>query len=767
MADQSLIVNIGANISGLTSSMAQASQSVARFSQQTQQTFAELGKIGAGMAGIGLAIGAGLGVAVSKASDFDTAVRKAASIAGASASEFDAMKAAALELGAASSKSSSEIANAYTELAAKGYNANQVIAAMPGIVKAAEASGEDLAMVADTVTSAINAFGMAAGDANKVADVMAMTANKSAAGVMDLQYAFKYAAAPAAQLGISMEELAAATGLMVDAGLAGEQAGTTLRASLLRLVKPPKMARDALADLGVSATNQDGTFKNLNEIIGELQKGLEGMTDAQKAASLGAIFGTESVSGMMTLVAKGPEVLNEFSKALENSGGMAAKTAEQMKAGIGGALERLSGSIESFVIAIGDQLLPYVVKMAEYLSSVMAKFNGLSDSTKKFIAVGAALTAGLLLIIGPLLMLIGFIPQIVLGFKAVASAGSWLMGVITGISSTVLIVVGVIAAIGIALVLAYNHISWFRDAVDAAWAWIKVAFSVALEFIIGIVKSVMSAVASFIGDRLSDITKWWSENGSAIIELAKFAFSFLKSYIQAAMGYISMIFQTIFPIIVGVVKIAWAVIQAVFSTAVNFVLGLIGFFAKVFTGDFSGALESAKNTASRIWQNIVSIFKSIDLAEIGRNIIQGLINGLKSMGSAVSKAVSGIAGAIPAKIKSFLGIHSPSRVLMELGEFSGEGFAKGIQSMIGEVKGATADMASAALPSLAYDAPRVAGQAYARPLAATTSQSSTVNLTLNYSGSGSEQDARGMLDMIERGLSDRLNLKARFNGLRA
>jgi phage-related protein len=561
----------------------------------------------------------------------------------------------------------------------------------------------------------------------------------------------------------------------MNAGIKGETAGTTLRMAMLRLVKPPKQAQKALDNLGIAVTDQNGKFKSLQTLIGELQVGMEGMTEAQKMASIGAIFGAEAMSGMMTLIGNGPAALGEFTKALEESGGMAAKTAEQMKAGIGGALERLKGSIESLVISIGDQLVPYVVKVADFLGKVVNHFNGLSDATKKFIVIGAALSAIFALILGPLLILIGFIPFIVSGFGAIATMAGITSAALLSIIGTVLGVIAALVAIGVGLVIAYKKVEWFRDMVDAAWAWIKNAWNTALEFIVGIVKSVMSVIASFIGDRLSDIKKWWSENGKAIMDLAKFAFSFLKSYIQTAMGVISMVFQTVFPIIVGVVKIAWAVIQAVFSTAINFVLGLIGFFAKIFTGDFKGAMESAKNTAQRIWNNIVSIFKSINLADIGRNIVQGLVNGIKSMASAVGKAVSSIASAIPSKIKSFLGIHSPSRVLMELGEFTGEGFAKGIESMVRKVQGVTADMANAALPetstlSLAYETPSMGALAVKSAGSFEISQQSSENSRPIYITNVYELDGYEVARVTEQHLdtmqSDKFTIRSRMGGMK-
>lgn len=392
MADHSINVRIGATITDLTRSLSEAQSRISSFGQEISG-FSRSMALGFGAAATGMA--AGLSATVAKSAEFDTAMRKAGAIAGATGSDFQKMRDSALELGASTTQTSSQVAEAMTELAAKGFDANQVIAAMPGIIAAAEASGEDLALTSDTITSALNAFNLKASESGRIADVLAMTANKSAAGMTSLQYAFKYAAGPAAQLGISLEELSAATGIMVDAGLAGEQAGTTLRSALLRLVDPPKRAANTLEDLGVTTVDQKGNFRSLKDIIGQLQKGMAGMTDAQKSAALASIFGTEAVTGMMAVVSKGPDALGEFTKELENSSGAAAKTAKQMKEGIGGSLEHLSGAFESFATTIGDQLAPYVSAAADKIANLTERFNKLSDGTKKFIAVTAAVVTGL------------------------------------------------------------------------------------------------------------------------------------------------------------------------------------------------------------------------------------------------------------------------------------------------------------------------------------------------------------------------------------
>ena len=167
-------------------------------------------------------------------------------------------------------------------LAASGFEVNDIISAMPGIIAASEAAQEDMAMTSETVAAALNAFGLEAKESSHIADVLSQSANQSAAGILDMQYSFKYAAPVAKMLGISLEELSAATGIMADSGIKGEQAGTSLRAALLRLADPPKSASKALSALGISITDSNGKMKPFHDIIGQVGNATKDMGNAQK-----------------------------------------------------------------------------------------------------------------------------------------------------------------------------------------------------------------------------------------------------------------------------------------------------------------------------------------------------------------------------------------------------------------------------------------------------------------------------------------------------
>lgn len=317
--EERITVDLAAQIGNFTSGFRQATQvannfrqtmssmrvdmptpNIAPIQQGLQQASAYVQSFGNGVSNAGRTLqnafapaaavsGLALGKMINDSREFESQTRKAAVLTGGA---YGQVKTDILNMAKTSVYSTSQVAAAYAELGAKGFDASKVTAALPGVLSAAAASGEDLGLVADTVTSTFNAFGMEASQSGKVADILAQGANQSAASVLDMNYALKYTAGPANALGISLEELSASIGIMVDAGSTGESSGTALRASLLRLVDPPKEAAKELAKLGVSATDSNGKFKPLAQIMEELQKGMSGYSQAQKASAMSTIFGT-------------------------------------------------------------------------------------------------------------------------------------------------------------------------------------------------------------------------------------------------------------------------------------------------------------------------------------------------------------------------------------------------------------------------------------------------------------------------------------------
>ena len=275
--------------------------------------------------GTAAALGGVAAAAIKVGSDFESQMSRVKAISGATGEEFEQLKAQAMQLGADTSFSASQAAEGMENLAAAGFTTSEIMSAMPGLLNLAAASGEDLASSSDIAASTLRGFGLAASDAAHVADVLAANANRTNSSVADTGEAMKYIAPLARAAGLSLEETAAAIGIMANAGVNGSQAGTSLRGALSRLSKPTKDMSEAMDELGISFYDSNGKMKSLTEQVGMLRQATEGMTDEQKNNYLVTLYGQEALSGMLALINEGEGSLGELTNAYKNCDGAAQK----------------------------------------------------------------------------------------------------------------------------------------------------------------------------------------------------------------------------------------------------------------------------------------------------------------------------------------------------------------------------------------------------------------------------------------------------------
>ena len=328
--------------------------------------------------------------------DFDKGMSEVKAVAGASAKDFESMRKQAIQLGADTTKSAKEVSAGQLELAKSGMSAKQAMAAIPGAINASTASGEEMSVAVSVMTSALNGFQLKASESAHVADVLAMAANKSKANINDMGYAFKYAATPAKALGITLEETSAATMIMTNAGLAGEQAGTSLRSALISLAKPSEDAGKKLDVLGVAITNNKGNMRPFASIMNELRDKTDKMGNAQKLAALSTIFGTEAATGMLSILDSAPGTMEKFTKSLKESDGASKKAADTMTDNLAGSVEEFKGSIESASVSVSDILKPTVREGTEALTDLVGGFNDLGPSAKSMVVWGTVIVGGVI-----------------------------------------------------------------------------------------------------------------------------------------------------------------------------------------------------------------------------------------------------------------------------------------------------------------------------------------------------------------------------------
>lgn len=298
----------------------------------------------AGAAGIGF----GIYDTVKTYMDFEAEMKRVQAISGASQGDFESLTAKAKEMGATTQFSATESAQALEYMAMAGWKTDEMLSGISGIMSLAAASGEDLGSVSDIVTDALTAFGLKASDSAHFADVLAQAASNANTNVGMMGYTFKYVAPIAGALKYSVEDVGVSIGLMANAGIKAEQAGTSLRAIMTRLVAPPKKAAKAMAALELSVKNADGSMKPWNETMLELRAKFAGLTDAEKTQMAASIAGQEAMSGFLAMVNASDADFEKLTAAIGNADGAADHMAKTVNDNLKGDLKALSSTWEAF-----------------------------------------------------------------------------------------------------------------------------------------------------------------------------------------------------------------------------------------------------------------------------------------------------------------------------------------------------------------------------------------------------------------------------------
>lgn len=329
---------------------------------------------------------------LSKAADFEAVMSKVKAITVSDDKAMQQLTATARELGEKTMFSATQAGEAMTYLGMAGWNSQQIMAGMPGLLNLAAASNTDLARTADIVSDDLTAFGLSAEHAGHMADVFAKTTTKTNTTVEMMGETMKYAAPVAHAFGASLEETAALTGLMANSGIKASAAGTALRSGFLRLAGTSSKSTKAIEEMGLSlseataqqeeakaaldslgiAMNDTNGPRKMGEIVRDLADKTKDMSKEQKLATLATIFGTNAASAWVAVIDQGPDALDNLTKELENSDGAAEEMAKTMQNNARGAMIRLQSATESVAISIGSTMLPTLAQLGDSLANEAA-----------------------------------------------------------------------------------------------------------------------------------------------------------------------------------------------------------------------------------------------------------------------------------------------------------------------------------------------------------------------------------------------------------
>lgn len=320
----------------------------------------KISAIGAGVTksilGAGAAMTAIGGYAFKVGSDFKAAMSEVQAISGATGEDLKKLTKKAEEMGAKTKFSATESAEALKYMAMAGWDTNKMLAALPGVMNLAAASGENLGTVSDIVTDAMTAFNLKADQAGHFADILAMASTKSNTNVSMLGESFKYVAPLCGALGYSAEDTALALGLMANAGVKSSIAGTSLKASIANLTKPTKRMRAAMSDLGISLTDAQGQMKPLKQLLDEMRTSMRGLRKDQQAAYATTLFGKEAMAGMLAIINASDEDYNKLANSIRNCNGAADEMRRIMEDNLKGDITSLNSAVEGLGISAYNYL---------------------------------------------------------------------------------------------------------------------------------------------------------------------------------------------------------------------------------------------------------------------------------------------------------------------------------------------------------------------------------------------------------------------------
>ncbi len=587
---------------------------------------------------------------------------------GQSVNTMDTLSNLAKKMGKETAFSAKDCADALNYLALAGYDTEQMCKTLPTVLNLATAGNMDLAQASDMVTDSMSALSMNTTDAEKMVDEMAKTASSTNTSVAQLGEGILTIGATAKSIKGGTVELNTALGILANNGIKGAEGGTHLRNIILSLQSPTAEAANELKNLGVSVYDSQGNMRSLNDILGDLNKSMDGMTSEDKNNIINKIFNKTDLSSVNALLSNTGDTWTNLEKKIGNSGGAAKQMAETQLDNLKGMTTILKSALESLAISLGELLMPFIKQVVTGIQGFVDWLNSLDRTTQGVILTILAIVAA----IGPVLITIGKIifsvgqimtiaPKIGAAIKGVSAAFSVFNAVLA--ANPIMLIVMAIAALVAVFIYLWNTNKGFREFWINLWDEIKNAVTVSVDFIgdflsnaWGTIKDTFTTVWSFISTFFIGIWDGIKNTISSVVEG-------IKNVISTAFDFIKNTISTI-------INIIFTIVSTIFSNILNTVGGIIGNIKNVIVNGFNSAFNFIKNIPG-------------EALKWGRDMIMGIVNGIKSAVSYVVDAVKGVAS----KIRSFLHFSVPDEGPLRDYESWMPDFMKGLSNGIKDSRG--------------------------------------------------------------------------------
>ena len=669
---------------------------------------------------------------------------------GQSVNTMDTLSKLAKKMGAETAFSASECAEALNYLALAGYDTQQMCDTLPTVLNLAAAGDIALADASDMVTDAMSALGMGVDEAETMVDQMAKTASTTNTSVAQLGEGILTIGATAKSIKGGTAELNTALGILANNGIKGAEGGTHLRNIILSLQNPTDKAAAQMEALGLSVYDSEGNMRSMNDILGDLNKSMDGMTSAEKSNIISTIFNKTDLSSVNALLANTGETWDSLQKSITDSGGAAQQMADTQLDNLQGQITILKSALEGLAISFGELLMPAIKQIVGWVQKFVDWLNGLSEGTKKTVVTIALLAAALgpvLIVIGKVISAVGTIMTIVPKIAGVINTvkGAFAALNTTMLANPIVLIIAAIAALVAAFIYLWNNCDGFRqfwidlwenvkqveitvwNAIKAffsqVWEAIKTIFSTVFEVIKTLVTTYFNLYKTIIETVFNVIKTVITTIWNAIKGVFTTVFNVIKTLVTTYFNIYKTIIQTVLTVIQTVITTVWNTIKTVITTVLNaiktifstvwnaiktIISAVVSGIKGLITGDFTAVknsittiMNTIKSTISTIWNTIKSTISTVLGAIKGAvtSVFNGIVNAVKgAMGNVLNAVKSGFSN-----VKSHItGLASQA---FTWGKDLIMGIVNGIKSCIGAVGDAVKSVADKIKSFLHFSVP--------------------------------------------------------------
>lgn len=633
---------------------------------------------------------------------FTSSMSEVGAISGATGAELEQLEATAREFGATTVFSASESADALKYMALAGWDVEQSIAGLPGILNLAAASGMGLAEASDMVTDYLSAFGLAASDAEGFADMLAYAQSNANTTAEQLGEAYKNSAANLNAAGQDVQTVTALLSSMANQGLKGSEAGTALAAMMRDLTAKMKDGKVQIGDTSIAVMDAEGNYRDLTDILRDVETATNGMGDAEKAAALSATFTADSQKGLNLILNEGVGSAAAFEAELRKSGGTAEEMSAKMNDNLSGDVKEMSSAFEELGLKIYGTADGPLRSLVQFVTdSVVPAIEGLITNLPTIATLVGGVTAAI--VAQTAANKIKAVADLAAanGTTILATAQKALNAAMK--ANPIGLIITAITALVAAFVYLWNNCESFRkfwtdlwegvkSVFSSVWGWLKNFFTVTIpnifNTVINWVKTNWQGLLLLLVNPFAGAFKLIYDNSESfrktiqnLVAKIREIFNSIKSFITVTVpGFFTSMkdkavngVKTMYNNVLSWIKQLPSNIKTWLNNAVN---NVVSWGSNMASKAAAGMAKVVSSVVSGL-KNLPSKVKSV-----GADLVSGLWSGISDKFSWLIGKIKGFTDSVLGKIKSFFGTHSPSRETAWIGEMLDEGLAEGMLNSI-------------------------------------------------------------------------------------